>query len=435
MNEETKPAYFLSPSQILIQSVRDTAVDATSNENDGLVGIAAPTWGNQRKSVDSYNSYSTGSSGTYSTRTTANHLKSNPNSMLDIAQPDEYMDLSNPDDDLLNISLDLLEDFDDRRDDSSITLISDNETLSTPPNHSPALHTVFSVEGSDARNASHSTTHSTSKSVSNKNISETNQQSERYIINVAHEQASPHAGSSGTSQVSTPPKDSFGLPLLPFSHELFKKLRARRKIVDRQLKDLDKSAEEEPTIHDSTALELIIHEEKKEEELAIEVDHLTHLWYDKLMIELKSGNSESMLQFPGRRAKGRTTDKDSSNQPLLPSRRDNETKHDGLHSCSWIVLHPSSKRLMMMRSRTVPIVSFFGTLTKRGGILDRDSMFGHFVHNHASPEEQYDVQSFKRTQVSPRDLMENRCNEVRARALFRLEESKRRLKEYKQECA
>jgi hypothetical protein len=435
MNAETKPTYFLSPSQILIQSARDTAVNVTGNENEGLVGIAAPTWGNQMKSVDSYNSYSTTSSGTYSTRTSANHPKSYRNSLLDIAKAEEYMDLSNPDDDLLNISLDLWEDFDDRRDDSSITLLSNNETLSSPPSHYSALHTVFSVNGSDAMYASHSTTHSTSDSFSDRNIAGANEDSERFLNNVAHGTASPQSGSSGTSQASTPPRDSFGLPLLPFSHELFKKLRARRKIVDRQLKDFEHSVEEEPVGNDPIALELIVHEEKKEEELAIEVDHLTHLWYDKLMIELKTGNSESMLEFPGRRSKGRTTDKDTSNQPLLPSRRENEMTPDEPLSLSWIVLHPSSKRRMMIRSRSVPIVSFFGASTKSRVRPDGGSVPGHFADNHSSPKEQHDVQPSKRKQVSPRDLVENRCNEVRARALFQLEKSKRRLREYKRDCA
>lgn len=433
---ETDTRYLLSPSTILIGTARNaTRNTVTSNENHGLVGIAPPTWENKGR-LDG--NYSTSSSGTHSTRITAKR-KSLRSDLLNIANPDEFMDLSNPNDDLLNISLDLFEDFYDRRDDSSITLPSIDDILPSRANHYSVLHTILSGEESDARYESESTKQSILDSSGYNSDSGTDDSSEDQQGNLVHDQSSPHSGSSR----STPPMDRFGLPLLPFSHELFKKLRVRKRIVDQQLKEQDEQQRQrEPIPHASAAEELTIREEKKEEETTVEVDQLTHLWFDKLMIEFKSGTSgSSTLQFPGQRAKGRTTDKDSSNKPTLPSRRESHRIQNGYLPSPWILLYAPSRKLMMIRSRSVPILSFFGAppgTNSPRGISSRNEIFQQFVEDckdHveqiATPEESYCKRSSDRKRSPSQDLIENRYHDVRSRALFQLEESKRRLQEYK----
>lgn len=451
-SKQTDVMHLLSPTAILAQMARNTATDVnSSNEHPGLVGIAPPTWESKRRVDDSY---STDSSGTYSTQITANHRKSLSNDLLDIANPDGFMDLSNPNDDLLNVSLNLLEDFYDRRDDSSITLVSVDDVLPlSKPSHYSALHTIFSGEENDPRYESQSTAHHSSSDSSCYYKSSSGTDDDDVVVDDASEheeqqrireteQSSPQSGSSGLST----PKDSFGLPLLPFSHELFQKIRARRRIVDQQLKEQEEhgSHVRDAFSHTLTAVDLVIHEEKKEEEATPEVDHLAHFWFEKLMIELKAGHpGSSTLQFPGQRTKGRTTDKDSSNQPMLPSRQENERlKHQQLTSC-WILLHASSRKLMMIRSRSVPILSFFGVPSRKNsprGVPSRNAMFKQFVEEYkkhveesATPEELYRKRVADRKRTWSQDLIENRYYEVRSRALFQLEESKRRLYDYKRE--
>lgn len=455
---DTDTVYLLSSSDIIARTATNLTANVISNENHGLVGIAPPCWENKGKCDDNC---STDSSGTHSTMITANRKTPYRDDLLDISNREDFMDLANRNDDLLNISLNIFENYYDHRDDSSISLPSIDDILPPRADLYSALHTIFSSEESDTRYESESTKQSSlGSSMGSRNsgtdlqieAGESEDSSGLHEGNDEDERRSPHSKTSEhNSPSSTPPRDQFGLPLLPFSYELFKKIRARRRIVDQQLMEEEKQllllktnsmkeADIQP-VSTEACDELMIEEEKKTEETTVAVDHRTHLWHNKLMIELISGDPATFtLQLPGQRSKGRTVDKDSSNQPTLPSRKANDLLHKG-HPSPWAVLHSSSRKFMMIRSRSVPILSFFGAPPRRNSprrIFTREEIIKQFVEDYnkhveesITPDESARRLASNRKRASPQSPTENRYHEVRERALFQLEESKRRLKEYK----